>query len=465
MHSYSVPTVVRISEKVWRTAASNHKSRIQSLLGPGLLQTSNNVSANREDFVVTGRRAGGEKRAREEKRRHVVDQNCVGSSSSSLDPLNPVYNFLIEYYGIKGSKGIRRLTRWSPNPALLFLENSQNDPHKEGILVLNGFTNSTDTLLHSTIYQAAMEVSHGLGGILLENANENDMGGTLHLRGCIPVPMPMNATTATTNLYGILYNPAVYYSHRAQSTLTATGTGTATTDTNLDRQDESMTNHHQTTISQFQWYASILQSTLQSEPILHCHGLHEWAMQYRPPGAPPPPSAKYQANLTLRVSQQVINDAVERKGISCTHVDALRFFAPDAKPLNRPGSEWMRSDQLRLEQKACVHAHMDLLKMAMKLTPFLDADLLGDILEVAIEARKLDIEASPYDATAFGVGIVPVETKEGRKMYRERQRALMERAEPVRKRLLEAYEKFMLLAFDCKFDHVRRDLDDESAMV
>ena len=53
-------------------------------------------------------------------------------------------------------------------------------------------------------------------------------------------------------------------------------------------------------------------------------------MQYRPKGAYPPPSAKYQSGLNLRVSREVIDKMVERKEIRCTEVDALRFFPPAA---------------------------------------------------------------------------------------------------------------------------------------
>ena len=186
---------------------------------------------------------------------------------------------------------------------------------------------------------------------------------------------------------------------------------------------------------------------LQHYLTLVCHR-HEFAMQYHPKGSPPPPSAKYQSSLPLRVSQAVINDTVERKGISCTHVDALRFFAPAAAPLNHHGASLQRVDQIRLEQKACVHAHMDLFKIANKLQPFVSADLMVDVLEMSIRARTLDVEASPYDATAYGAGIVPVETKEGRLMYREKQRVLMKEAEPVRLRLWQAYDTFLRLAFD-----------------
>ena len=73
---------------------------------------------------------------------------------------------------------------------------------------------------------------------------------------------------------------------------------------------------------------------------------------------------------------------------------------------------------------------------------------MADILEVALSARKLDVEASPYDATAYGLGIIPVESDEGKKLYKEKQILLMRRAESVRRRLLDAYDVFMKLAFD-----------------
>jgi hypothetical protein len=171
-------------------------------------------------------------------------------------------------------------------------------------------------------------------------------------------------------------------------------------------------------------------------------------MQYQPPGAAAPPSAKYQQHLTLRVSRETINAAVERRGVSCTHVDALRFFAPAAAPLNHHGASLERMDQLRLEQPGCVHAHMDLLKMAMKLRPFCDPLLLQRILELALAARRLDVAASPYDATPYGVGVIPIETSEGRLQYRTEQRLLMEEAEPIRQDLLKVFECLLAMGFE-----------------
>lgn len=338
---------------------------------------------------------------------------------TALDPVHPVYNFLIEYYGLTGSKGPRRLARWSPDPKLL-LSPPRGDDH---IIDDAG-----------GIIDAAMVASNGRGGILLENARVDDLGRTLHMKGSVPIPI-----ANSDELYGILYNPALHYESRSSSSIMA--------DTD-DAADDERQKQLLKAIAPFQWYASILRTTLDSDPVLHCHGLHEWAMLYHPDGAPPPPSASYQKSLPLRVSRSVINNAVERRGIQCTHVDALRFFAPAAGPLNKHGAELARTDQLLLEQKGCVHAHMDLLKIVLKLGGFIDSELLVNVLEVALDSRKLDVAASPYDASSYGLVPVPVETSDGRRMYRDEQLRLMKRAEPVRQRLLDAYEVFMTLAFD-----------------
>jgi hypothetical protein len=407
------PKLITISEKVWRKQASAHSQRIRHLLQPGLTPIEQNINSG--------------KNKRRQQQQHNVDD------WTALDPVNPIYNFLIEYYGLKGAKGPRRLARWAPNPKLLYQAAN------------NEASSSVQNEQGGEVYKAAMQASHGLGGILLENANLDDLGGSLHLRGGIPVPImaeeegdrkdiEQQQQPSPPQLHGVLYNPAVFYNRHLP----------------LHNDHDGNERKHQLlkTIAPFQWYTSILKTTLNSDPILHCYGLHEWAMQYHPEGADPPPSAKYQSSLNLRVSRQVINDTVERKGVRCTHVDALRFFAPAAGPLNHHGASLQRMDQLRLEQKGCVHAHMDLLKIGLKLQGFIDSELMGDILEIALAARKLDVEASPYDATEYGVGIIPIETNEGRKVYRDRQVELMQRAEPVRRRLLDAYEVFMKIAFD-----------------
>jgi hypothetical protein len=356
--AYEMNRVVRVAEDTWREAAKSHERKIRNLLLPGLLPQALS--------------------SRQSQRLHA---NLGEQGWTALDTKHPIYNFLIEYYGLKGAKGPKRLARWSPALSLLL----QRD--------------------------APVPCD---AGILLEGAREDDFASVLHVRG------------ASIESEGILYSPGLFF-----------GKGDST------RRDEAAR-----AATPFIWYRDILQQTLSAEPIVHCHGLHEFAMQYQPKGAPPPPSGKYQSHLSLRLEQSVINEAVERKGISCTHVDALRFFAPAAGPLNHHGSKLIRTDQLRLEQPACVHAQMDLLKIALRLQPFCGAELVERILDVALRARRLDVAASPYDASAYGVDVVPVETPEGRAMYRKEQIAQMKAAEPIRRQLLKAYDEFLLLAFD-----------------
>jgi hypothetical protein len=419
------PKLVVLPESKWRSAAHQHSHRIEALLRPGLLPPSSQPSSS------------------------------SSASWTPLDPSNPIYNFLIEYYGLKGTKGVRRLARWSPDPEWLLSTSSPTSA--ASFESCSNYDDAEDSpfINNDEVFEAAMEASHGLGGVLLLNATIDDLGSILHLRGSVPVPYYTNNTNMDAvkgerwrrknRLHGILYNPSVFYNDlRIPSFATTTTTN-----------NEDINNHHQDddrlqrTMASYQWYSSILSTTLNSEPVLHCHGLHEWAMLYHPIGSDPPPSAMYQPNLPKRVSQSTINEAVERAGIRCTHVDALRFFAPAALPLNRHANV-TRMDQLHLEQKGCVHAHMDLLKMALKLSSFMDSTLLGDVLEMALDARRLDVAASPYDASVYGLEAVQVETREGRKMYRRRQAELMNKAEPIRRRLLRAYEVFMELAFSIR---------------
>jgi len=281
----------------------------------------------------------------------------------ALDPKHPVYNFMLEYYALKGAKSMRRLGRWSP--AL--------DPE----------------------------------GVRLEGAIAADVeSGCLSPRGALFEPT------------GIVYDPRAFQRTAKREQCTS-----------------------------FLWYRSILAATSTAVPILNCDNLHEWAMQYWPEGAEAPPSAKYQQHMPLRVTREQINAAVERRGVSCTHVDALRYFAPAAAPLNKHGATLERAQQTSLEQPGCVHASMDLLKIALKLHPWLPSELVGDALEIALEARTLDVAASPYDISSYGLEPLRIETESGRHLFRSKQLELMRRSQPVRTRLLDAYDAFIDVGF------------------
>ena len=96
---------------------------------------------------------------------------------------------------------------------------------------------------------------------------------------------------------------------------------------------------------------------------------------------------------------------------------------------------------------------MDLLKIALKLIPYCDSQLLVDIVDIALEARTLDVGASPYDCSQYkyangqDIVMIPVETTEGRKQYKELQTKLMYKTESIRKRLLINYNLFLKLCF------------------
>ena len=157
-----------------------------------------------------------------------------------------------------------------------------------------------------------------------------------------------------------------------------------------------------------------------------CFGLHEWAMVYR--------TDTPRHDLPLRLGAAGSDAVVEKHRIRCTHFDAYRFFTPAARPLNLRFLQ--REDEPANDQAGCGHATMDLYKWAAKMGPLVPGDLLLDAFELAVDARVLDMEASPYDCRGLGFGVVPIETPEGKAEYVERQRALAERGKPLRDRLV-----------------------------
>lgn len=120
--------------------------------------------------------------------------------------------------------------------------------------------------------------------------------------------------------------------------------------------------------------------------------------------------------------------------LRCSHFDAFRFFTRDAVPLNTV--QPTRAAQIDLEQPGCLHATMDLHKWAAKLGPAVPGDLARDCFALAADARRLDMQASPYDVSRYGLATVAIETPEGRAEYVRRQRELARRAGVLRERLL-----------------------------
>lgn len=136
----------------------------------------------------------------------------------------------------------------------------------------------------------------------------------------------------------------------------------------------------------------------------------------------------------LRLGRDGTDRVVESHQLKCSHFDAYRFFTPAAAPLNLTVLD--RESQAEHDQPGCLHVAMDLYKWAAKMGPVVPGDLLLDAFELAAEARRLDMEASPYDCRGLGFGVVPVETAAGKAAYVARQRRLAAAAEPIRARLV-----------------------------
>ena len=173
----------------------------------------------------------------------------------------------------------------------------------------------------------------------------------------------------------------------------------------------------------------LLIRTLTRPANLGCFGLHEWAMVYRQGDDNRHP-------LPLRLGAAGTDAVVESHPIRCSHFDAFRFFTPDAVPLNRLSPT--RENAPTMEQPGCLHAGMDIYKWATKMGPALAGDVVLDAFELARDIRSLDMAASPYDVSEYGLDPVAIETPEGKATYSARQREFTARAAPIRARIIAA---------------------------
>ena len=73
---------------------------------------------------------------------------------------------------------------------------------------------------------------------------------------------------------------------------------------------------------------------------------------------------------------------------------------------------------------------MDCYKWAFKLGALVESELVMDCLELAADARELDMRASPYDLRDYGFEPIAVETPAGRAEYVRLQQAVAQRAAP-----------------------------------
>ncbi|WP_298458521.1 3-methyladenine DNA glycosylase [uncultured Cellulomonas sp.] len=173
---------------------------------------------------------------------------------------------------------------------------------------------------------------------------------------------------------------------------------------------------------------TLLAATASRPAQVGCLGLHEWAMVYRQD------DSRRRHSLPLRLGREGTDAVLEAHPLRCTHVDAFRFFTPDAVGRNR--LPLTRATQTATEQPGCLHANMDCLRHALKLGPAVPGDLLLDCFTVAREIRTLDMQASPYDVSSLGEPAVAIETAAGKAQYVARQREFAERSAVLRERLL-----------------------------
>ena len=175
----------------------------------------------------------------------------------------------------------------------------------------------------------------------------------------------------------------------------------------------------------------LLAATLDRPASFGCFGLHEWAMLHHVDQA-----GVRHNDWPLRLGRAGTDAVVESHQVTCSHVDAFRFFTPTARPLNT--LQPTRERQTELEQPGCLHAGMDCYKWAYQLVPAVPSELVMDCFDLARDIRVLDMRASPHDLRALGYEPVPIETREGKAAYVEAQRAFTQRSQELRRRLLAA---------------------------
>ena len=180
------------------------------------------------------------------------------------------------------------------------------------------------------------------------------------------------------------------------------------------------------------WILDLLKKSSTKKPMFGCFGMHEWAMVYRTEDV-------RHGQIPLRLPDDEIAEFVESRPLVCTHFDAFRFFTENAKPLNK--NSLSRESFQDMEQPGCLHTNMDLYKWAFKLYPWISSDLIRDAFLNAVDIRKTDMQASPYDAREFGLEPIKIETEAGRKEYLDLQTKFFENSQPIRNKLIKSYEK------------------------
>lgn len=184
-------------------------------------------------------------------------------------------------------------------------------------------------------------------------------------------------------------------------------------------------------VETIRFVARLLRATAARPAALNCFGLHEWAMVYRAP------EVRHE-QVPLRLGTAATDAVVDSMPLRCSHFDAFRFFTEAAAPRN--DRQLSRERQIDSEQPGCIHASMDIYKWAYKLGPLVASDIVLDALELAADARMVDMCASPYDLRRYGFEPIAIETPAGRAEYVRAQQRIAERAAPLRARLANRCE-------------------------
>jgi len=190
------------------------------------------------------------------------------------------------------------------------------------------------------------------------------------------------------------------------------------------------------------WILEMLKSTRNRRPSFGCFGMHEWAMVYKA-------EKPRHDQVPLRMEPDELAEFVESRPLLCTHFDAFRFFTKPAQPMNK--FKLSREKFADSEQPGCIHSNMDLYKWAFKLYPWISSELIVEAFELALEARTIDMKASPYDLADYGLQPIKIESESGRKEYKELQNAIFEKGKPIRVKLVKEYEA-LLENLSFKFD-------------
>ncbi len=192
-------------------------------------------------------------------------------------------------------------------------------------------------------------------------------------------------------------------------------------------------------IRSLKWTLEMLEKSGDKKPFFGCFGMHEWAMMYRAENV-------RHDQIPLRLPDEEIAEFVESRPLLCTHFDAFRFFTEKARPMNRHSLS--RETFSDMEQPACVHTNMDLYKWAYKLHPWISGEIIREAFFNAVEARKTDMQASPYDATQFGLEPIKIETEQGRKEYLDKQMEIYRNSMPIREKVIGAYRRVIDFCYE-----------------